>query len=80
MLTESKSCVSTYDNRFFYLTDGECGVIVDGVEYKIQTGTVMLWKSGTVHQYLMSYRLKKIAGAFDEHFFWNNRDIRALRI
>lgn len=65
VLTESKSCASTYDNRLFYLTDGECGVIVDGVEYKIQTGTVMLWKSGTVYRFLIENQIKLIAIDFD---------------
>ena len=32
------------------------------------------------HRILTGAQIKKIAGAFDEHLFRNNGDIRALRI
>ena len=65
VLTESTPEVSTYDNRLFYLLDGECTVCIEKEEKKIKTGSILLWKSGAVYRFLIENKVKLIAINFD---------------
>ncbi len=65
VLTKNTQEVSTYDNRMFYVTDGTGSVRANNDEYKIQTGTLMLWKSGTPYSFNIEKKLSMIAVNFD---------------
>lgn len=38
-----------YDNRLFYLEDGHGTVWLDGTEYNLEKGDIMLWRSGLLY-------------------------------
>ena len=38
--------LTAYDNRFFYCADGEGKITVDGREYPMKKGYLMLWRAG----------------------------------
>ncbi len=65
VLTESTKTVSTYDHRLLYFTEGECSIIINNLEQKVQAGTVLLWQSGTKYKIMVHKPTRLIAVNFD---------------
>ena len=57
--------VLTYDHRLFYVTTGECRIKIENIEYSLQSGSVVLLKSGTVYGIEVDKPIKIISLNFD---------------
>lgn len=60
------------DARLLYCCEGEGRVYVDGVEYEIKEGTLLIWKAGVNYRYIVNdiNKLRFIALNFD--FLYDN--------
>ena len=61
----SNGDVLTYDHRLFYVTTGECRIKIENIEYPLQSGSVVLLKSGTVYGIEVDKPIKIISLNFD---------------
>lgn len=61
----SNGDVLTYDHRLFYVTTGECRIKIENIEYPLQSGSVVLLKSGTEYGIEVDKPIKIISLNFD---------------
>jgi len=64
-----------YDGRLLYCTDGEGCVEIDGKEYGVREGTLLIWNSGVKYRYCTETNptMRFIAVNFD--YFWDNSNV-----
>ena len=68
----SFSGLSAFDNRFFYCAGGTGSIIIDGEEFSMQKGSLIIWPSGVQYSLLSSEGMELIGCNFDytwEHSF-----------
>lgn len=56
---------TAYDNRFFYCIGGSGSVKIDGQNYPLQKGTLMLWRSGIKYDIFCENEMELVGFNFD---------------
>ncbi len=54
-----------YDHRLFYCTDGGGTIEIEGVEYRLRKGSLLIWRSGLEYRFTDFESIKTIALNFD---------------
>ncbi len=60
-----KTYVHAYDHRLFYCIEGSGCMTIEGREYKLTRGTLLMWKSGLEYRFSDFSSIKTIALNFD---------------
>lgn len=65
IITESGSESFAYDHRLFYIENGNCSININNIEYDLQKGSAVLFKSGIKYKFNINKQMRIISVNFD---------------